>query len=249
MRIVPAVCRSLLTKIRIAERRNPDLSPRLAAETIVGKNLRRLIAGSAFLSAAIIDEFEKYGITARQGYGMSECSPRITTADFSQNCKYSNGILTGVDEVRVCDGEIQVRGPSVMKGYYKKPEETAKAFTADGFLHTGDTGYMEGNHIFLTGRKKNIIVLSNGENISPEEIENKYADEELIREIIVFAKGDKLTAEIYAADNTTEKELQQIIDKVNIASSADRHIESFFIRCVPFPKTSTGKIIRQEFRY
>ncbi len=249
MRIVPAVCRSLLTKIRIAGRRNPELSPRLAAEAIVGRNLRRLIAGSAFLSAAIIDEFEKYGITARQGYGMSECSPRITTADFSQNCKYSNGILTGVDEVRVQDGEIQVKGPSVMKGYYKKPEETAKAFTEDGFLHTGDTGYIEGNHIFLTGRKKNIIVLSNGENISPEEIENKYADEELIREIIVFVKDDKLTAEIYAADNTTEEELQQIIDKVNIMSSADRHIERFFMRALPFPKTSTGKIIRQEFRY
>ena len=85
---------------------------------------------------------------------MSECSPRITTSDFSEDNKYSNGVLTGVDTVRVVDGEIQVKGPSVMKGYYKKPERTAEAFTEDGFLHTGDLGYIENNHIYLVGRKK-----------------------------------------------------------------------------------------------
>lgn len=249
MRIVPAVCRSILTRIRIVQRRNPEMTPRLAAETVVGKNLRRMIAGSAFLSAAIIDEFEKYGITARQGYGMSECSPRITTADFSDNCKYSNGILTGVDEVRSVDGEIQVKGPSVMLGYYKRPEETAEVFTEDGFLHTGDAGYIENNHVFLIGRKKNIIILSNGENISPEEIENKYADEELIKEIIVFADNDKLTAEIYPENNVTEEDIQRIIDKINLVSSPDKQVNAFFLRNTPFPKTSTGKIKRQEFFY
>lgn len=249
MRIVPAICRSVLTRIKIAERRNPSLTKREAAESVVGKNLRRMIAGSAFLSSSLIDEFEAYGITARQGYGMSECSPRITTADFSDTCKYSNGILTGVDEVRVCDGEIQVKGPSVMLGYYKRPEETAAAFTDDGFLHTGDTGYLENGHIYLTGRKKNIIVLSNGENISPELIENSFADELSIKEIIVFADGDKICAEIFPEKGTSEKDIEEIIHRINCSSDTDKQIEDFILRTVPFEKTSTGKIKRQSFSY
>lgn len=249
MRIVPAICRSVLTRIKLTHRRNPDLSKREAAEAVVGKNLRQMIAGSAFLSSTLIDEFEEYGITARQGYGMSECSPRITTADFSDDCKYSNGILTGVDEVRVFDGEIQVKGPSVMLGYYKDPEETKKAFTEDGFLRTGDVGYIENNHIYLSGRKKNIIVLSNGENISPEEIENRFCDEQLIKDIIVFAKDDSICAEIYPAPEATEDDIANIIYNINCTIKTDRQIESFFLRESPFEKTSTGKIKRTQFCY
>lgn len=249
MRIVPAICRSVLTRIKLTHKRNPRLSKREAAEAVVGRNLRQMIAGSAFLSSSLIDEFEEYGIIARQGYGMSECSPRITTADFSDNCKYSNGILTGVDEVRVRDGEIQVRGPSVMQGYYKLPEETANAFTEDGFLHTGDAGYIEDGHVYLSGRKKNIIVLSNGENISPEEIENLFSDEQLIKEIIVFARGDSICAEIYEDPAATREDIENIIYNINCTSDTAKQIESFVLRDCPFQKTSTGKIKRPEFSY
>lgn len=257
MRIVPAMCKSILTKIKITERRNPNLSKREAAEKIVGKNFRRMIAGSAFLSQAIIDELSLYGITARQGYGMSECSPRITTSDFSENNKYSNGIIIGVDEVRCVDGEIQVKGPSVMKGYYKMPEETANAFTADGYLHTGDLGYIKDNHIYLVGRRKNLIILSNGENISPEEIENKFADFTEVKEVIVYGENDKLIAEIYpdyaflAQKDADEIRsiLSEIVDKVNLELNSDRAIYDFRIREKPFERTSTGKIKRTEFYY
>ena len=257
MRIVPALCKSILTKIKIAERRNPHLSKREAAETVVGKNFRRMIAGSAFLSQAIIDEFEQYGIIARQGYGMSECSPRITTSDFSEENKYSNGRLIGVDEVRCVDGEIQVKGPSVMKGYYKMPEETAEVFTEDGFLHTGDLGYIKGNHVYLIGRRKNLIILSNGENISPEEIENKFADFSEVKEVVVFGENDKLIAEIYPDDmliassklEEIEHKLSLIVDKVNLELNSDRSIYDFRIRNKPFERTSTGKIKRTEFYF
>ena len=257
MRIVPAMCKSILTKIKITERRNPDLSKREAAEKIVGRNFRRMIAGSAFLSQAVIDELALYGITARQGYGMSECSPRITTSDFSENNKYSNGVIIGVDEVRCVDGEIQVKGPSVMKGYYKMPEETANAFTADGFLHTGDLGYIKDNHIYLVGRRKNLIILSNGENISPEEIENKFADFTEVKEIVVIGENDKLIAEIYPddvfladkSDDEIKAILTDILDKVNIELHSDRSIYDFRIREKPFERTSTGKIKRTEFYY
>lgn len=257
MRIVPAMCKSILTKIKITERRNPELSKREAAEKIVGRNFRRMIAGSAFLSQAVIDELALYGITARQGYGMSECSPRITTSDFSENNKYSNGVIIGVDEVRCVDGEIQVKGPSVMKGYYKMPEETANAFTADGFLHTGDLGYIKDNHIYLVGRRKNLIILSNGENISPEEIENKFADFTEVKEVIVYGENDKLMAEIYHDETFLgEKDvdeirniLAEIVDKVNMQLNSDRTIYDFRIREKPFERTSTGKIKRTEFYY
>ncbi len=257
MRIVPSLCRSILTKIKISERRHPELSPRQAAELVVGKNFRRMIAGSAFLSGALIDEFEKYGITARQGYGMSECSPRITTSDFTDHLKYSNGVLLGTDDVRVRDGEIQVKGPSVMLGYYKMPEETAEAFTEDGYLHTGDLGYIKDRHVFLTGRKKNLIILSNGENISPEEIENKFSDESIVKDVIVKAEGDRLVAEIFPdyfyAENTgienIDNALSEIIDRVNSSLKSDRQIHYFVIRQVPFMRTSTGKIIRDSFYF
>lgn len=257
MRIVPAMCKSILTKIKITEKRNPNLSKREAAEKIVGRNFRRMIAGSAFLSQAVIDELALYGITARQGYGMSECSPRITTSDFSENNKYSNGVIIGVDAVRCVDGEIQVKGPSVMKGYYKMPEETANAFTADGFLHTGDLGYIKDNHIYLVGRRKNLIILSNGENISPEEIENKFADFTEVKEVIVYGENDKLMAEIYHDEtflvekdvDEIRKILAEIVDKVNMQLNSDRTIYDFRIREKPFERTSTGKIKRTEFYY
>ena len=249
MRIVPAICKTILMRIRKTHKRNPEMTKREAAETVVGRNFRRMIAGSAFLSSSLIDEFEEYGIIARQGYGMSECSPRITTSDFSDDCKYSNGILTGVDEVRAVDGEIQVRGPSVMMGYYKKPEATKEAFTEDGFLHTGVAGYIENGHVYLSGRKKNIIVLSNGENISPEEIENRFADEPLIKEIIIFADSDSLVAEIFPDEKATKEDIESIIDRINLTSHTESLIDSFTLRNTPFPKTSTGKIKRQEFIY
>ena len=257
MRIVPALCKSILTKIKLTERKNPDLTKREAAEKVVGKNFRRMIAGSAFLSQAIIDEFEQYGIIARQGYGMSECSPRITTSDFSEDNKYSNGRLIGVDEVRCVDGEIQVKGPSVMKGYYKMPEATAEAFTDDGFLHTGDLGYIKNNHVYLVGRRKNLIILSNGENISPEEIENKFADFSEVKEVVVYGENDRLIAEIYPDDllisskkrEDIEHTLSLIVDKVNLQINSDRAIYDFRIRNKPFERTSTGKIKRTEFYY
>ncbi len=256
-RIVPLLCKAILTKIKISEKKHPELTPREAAELVVGKRLKRFIAGSAFLSGSIIDGFEKYGITARQGYGMSECSPRITTSDFSDRHKYSNGVLIGVDDVRSIDGEIQVKGPSVMLGYYKKPERTAEAFTDDGYLHTGDLGYIEDNHIYLIGRRKNLIILSNGENISPEEIENKFIDDEIVKEIVVYAEDDSIVAEIYPDEqliigmdfNSVKDKIDKIVNRVNSEIKTDRQISTFKIREKPFDRTSTGKIKRSQFNF
>lgn len=257
MRIVPLMCKSVLTRIKITHKKNPELTKRQAADKVVGENFKMMLVGSAFLSPALIDEFEEYGIFARQGYGMSECSPRISIVDHESDIKYSNGIILGVDEVRVQDGEIQVKGPSVMMGYYKNPEKTKEAFTEDGFLHTGDLGYIENGHIYLVGRKKNLIILSNGENISPEEIENCFADDGVIKEVIVYAEQDKIMAEVYPDEALAQAsgitdiygEIEALVDKANIKLASDRQIHSFKLREKPFPRTTTGKIKRTEFHY
>ncbi len=257
MRIVPSLCKSILTRIKVTQRNNPELTPREAAEKVVGRNFRRMIAGSAFLSGTLIDEFEKYGITARQGYGMSECSPRITTSDFSEKCKYSNGKILSVNEVRSVDGEIQVKGPSVMLGYYKKPKETAQAFTIDGYLHTGDLGFIRDNHIFLVGRKKNLIILSNGENVSPEEIENLFADESIVKEVVVYGEKDRIVCEAHPdydfcssmSEMEIEEKIRAIVDEINVNSTQTRQIAELRIRNTPFPRTSSGKIKRTQFYF
>lgn len=258
MRIVPALCKSLLTRMKVVERRKPWLTKRECADEVFGKRFNRMIVGSAFISSAMIDEFEKYGIKPRMGYGMSECSPRITTTDWdSVKHKHSTGKLLGTDEVRIQDGEVQVKGPSVMKGYYKRPKATSETFTYDGWLKTGDLGKIEDNFLYLLGRKKNIIVLSNGENISPEEIENKFVDDSIIREVIVVGKNDHLIAEIVLDEDiinsrnieNPEDDLNAIIDRVNKEMPSDRQLFGFEIRETPFPRTSTGKIKRTEFHY
>ena len=104
---------------------------------------------------------------------MSECSPKISVPDWSRTDKTSSvGRLVDRCQVRIVDGEIQVKSPSVMMGYYGDPENTRAALTDDGWLRTGDLGRLdEENFLYLTGRRKNLIILANGENVAPEEIE------------------------------------------------------------------------------
>ncbi len=192
MRLVPMICEALIRKVNILSKRFPELKPRQVAEKVFGKKIRWIAVGGAYLAPGLVAEYEKYGIMLRQGYGMTESSPKITTADFSDFCKDSSGkIIKSICKVRIVDGEIQVKGKSVMMGYYKKPEATAEVFTEDGYLRTGDLGRFneDGTHLYVTGRIKNLIILSNGENISPEEIEKKFADVKVIKEIVVSEVG------------------------------------------------------------
>ena len=260
MRAVPMIYETLIRKIHIVHKRFPQLTCREASEKVFGRNIKWLAVGGAYLSPGLVEEYEKYGIMLRQGYGMTETSPKITTADFDYQCKDSSGkILKSICDVRIVDGEIQVKGKSVMMGYYKKPEETAKIFTDDGYLKTGDLGRICecGNHLYVTGRKKNLIILSNGENISPEEIEKKFIDEKVIKEIIVSAEDDRIVAEIYpdaeyaAAMGIEDIEayLEKIIFEANKGETPEREIAILRLRETPFPKTSTGKIKRKYVTY
>lgn len=254
MRMVPMVLESLLRKTRIIRKSHPELSPREAAEQVFGKNLTHIIAGGAPLSGKVSKEFEDMGIAVRQGYGMTETGPRISVPD-GKTCGSSVGRVISTCRVRIKDGEIQVKSPSLFMGYYKRPEETEKVFTDDGWLRTGDMGRLtDDNELFITGRLKNIIILSNGENVSPEELEKKFADEPMVKEVVVYGEGNSIVAEVYpdfdhaarSGVSDIQKYMDEAIDRINASGSASHIIDRAVIRNEPFMRTSTGKIVRPK---
>ncbi|MBU5488836.1 AMP-binding protein [Clostridium sp. MSJ-8] len=257
IRVVPMMAKVLYNKIAITLEQNPFMTKEEAKEEVLGANLHKIISGGGYLSEELARNYADLGIVIGQGYGMSECSPKISVPDYSRLDKLSSvGRIVDRCSVRVVDGEIQVKSPSVMMGYYKEPDKTAEVITEDGYLRTGDLGFVdEENFLHLTGRKKNLIILSNGENVSPEAIENIFDGELLISEILVYGAEDVIAAEIYpnykyaSVSNVDdiEDELRQIINKHNKELPSYQKISQFTIRTEPFEKTSSKKIIRQKF--
>lgn len=130
------------------------LPKKMVAKSAFGGNLKTIVSGGAYLAPELVGHFKEYGITILQGYGMTECSPVISTNLEWESKEGSVGKLMPNCEAKVVENEIWVRGSSVMLGYYKMPEETKETLT-DGWLRTGDLGYVdEDGFVFLTGRKK-----------------------------------------------------------------------------------------------
>lgn len=183
---------------------------------------------------------------------MTECAPVISTTVSWNIRKGSVGQLMPNCEAKVVDQELWVRGSSVMKGYYQMPEETEEALT-DGWLRTGDLGYVdEENFVYLTGRKKNLIITKNGENVSPEELENKIGESRLVQEILVREKEGVIEAEIFPDMEYAQKqgltdlqaELQKIIDAYNQTAPTHKRVYRLKVRETEFDKTPSKKIKR-----
>ena len=201
MLMVPLMIESIYKRLSTAD---PSVPAKTLAQSVFGGNLRIIFSGGAHLDPFYIDKFEEYGVDILEGYGMSECSPVITSNTPDDHKAGSIGKPLPNVEIRFENDEILVRGSSVMKGYYKMPEETSEALK-DGWLHTGDKGYIdEEGYLFINGRVKNLIILSNGENISPEEIENKLSLSPLVSEVIVTGEDNGLTARIYPEKEMAE---------------------------------------------
>ncbi|MGN0682687.1 MAG: AMP-binding protein [Oscillospiraceae bacterium] len=254
--LVPMIIGVILQNIQAACKANPNVPPAMVAKQALGGNLIAIFSGGAYLSPTITEAFEKLGVKVAQGYGMTECSPRISTAREDIECDpKSVGRVVGGCQVRIVDGEIQAKSKSVMKGYYKNPEATAETLTEDGWLRTGDLGYEENGWLYITGRKKNLIILDNGENVSPEELENKFADNRLVKEVLVYAKDSVITAEIfpnsdYAAEagiSDIKAQLQKDIDAINLTVNSAKTIRNLVIRDTEFEKTTSKKIKRQLY--
>lgn len=235
-----------------------DLRPKLFAElhNLFGGKLRKIVCGGAPIRPEMGEFFNDIGIPMTGGYGITECSPLVSVNDESSNDFHTAGHRLACLQWRIDEpneegiGEIAVNGDVVMLGYYKMPEKTAEVIR-DGWFFTGDYGYITpDDQICITGRKKNIIVLSNGKNIYPEEIENLIMNIDCVSEVVVRglknSKGDEhaLEAEVYLNEEKTESEVKALISEALAELPNYKKVTKVVIRKEPFPKTTSNKIIR-----
>ena len=169
-----------------------------------GGNIETIICGGAAIKPEIIKDFNAFGIVVLEGYGITETSPLVSVTPYKKPKIGSVGPAAIGSQVKIDEstldessrGEILVKGSNVMLGYYKNPEATHEAFTDDGWYRTGDIGYIdEDGYIFITGRKKNVIILSNGKNVYPEELEENFTKCASVKEIVVLGRRDEASGE------------------------------------------------------
>lgn len=235
-----------------------------------GGELRKIICGGAPLNPEMVKNFYSFGIQICEGYGITECSPLISVSPYFAQKRGSVGPAVPCCKTRIADGtvgdkgyvegEIQVMGENVMLGYYNNDEANALAFTEDGWYRTGDVGYMdEDDYIYITGRMKSVIVLENGKNVFPEEIEEYLESIEEIAEcVVVGRKGEdgetvNLTAVVYPnrdlfPEETTNEEIHRVIYgkilELNKKIATFKRIKALEIRDEEFEKTTSRKIKR-----
>jgi len=234
----------------------------------LGGHVRLMVAGAAPINPNVINDFNAMGITMLQGYGMTECSPIIALNPDQCARASAAGLPLPGTEIRIFEpdengiGEIICKSESVMLGYYKDPEETANVIR-DGWLYTGDYGYFDKDgYVYITGRKKNVIVTKNGKNIFPEEVEYYMNQSPFIAEVVVGGEKEDETGEsvvwasIYPDHETIleqkgvlgEEELKALlkaeIDRLNEQMPFYKRVKRFRIRETEFDKTTTRKIKR-----
>ena len=242
-------------------------------EGVFGGRLHTIISGGAPIDGAILDSFCNLGFNAIQGYGLSECSPIVALNPAKR--KYmknsSAGHVMPFTECKILDpdsngiGEICFRGPQIMMGYYKDPANTAAVIDDEGWFHTGDVGYLDrDNYVFITGRKKNVIIANNGKNVFPEELESYLLALPIVEECMVW--GGELDPNspwngIHATVRLNKEELEKKlgpdytpdqanalieteVDKINSDLPRFKRIAHVIVRERPFDKTTSMKIRR-----
>lgn len=221
-----------------------------------GGKLKKIVCGGAPIRPEVAKFFDDIGLDLINGYGITECSPLVCANHDMYNDFRTVGIKLPCIEWRIDQpndegiGEICVKGDIVMIGYYKQPELTAEVLK-DGWFYTGDYGYInEKDQLVISGRKKNVIVLNNGKNVYPEEIESYIQDIDYVNEVVVSGETDKdgnessLTAEVFLEEKKTPAEVLKSIKKACVELPIYKQITKVKIRDSEFPKTSSNKIKR-----
>ena len=219
----------------------------------LGGRMETIVCGGAALDPEIQKGLYDFGFNALNGYGITECSPTVAVNRPHDFRFGSVGKPIPCCEVKIDEpddkgiGEILVAGDNVMLGYYKDEEATREAFDGKWF-RTGDYGYLDKDgFLYITGRKKNLIILANGENISPEELEQKLSRIVYVKEVAVYSDKDKIVAEFYLDEENypdARKTLDDDIMYFNKSMPASKNINKVKVRDVPFEKTTTMKIKR-----
>ena len=236
---------------------------------VFGGRLQYLVVGGAALNPEIVDFFHAIGVQMSQGYGITECAPLISVVPLDEynrsSCgKPMDGVKVRIEKEREEDnyGEIVVTGKNVMLGYYNRPDLTAEVMTEDGWFKTGDYGYQDKKgYLYITGRKKNIIIASNGKNVFPEEIEEYIENIPYVAEVVVVGRecektGDTIIAAIVVPnfeecdahglhdDETIYEAINHAVHDLNQKLESFKHVGVVELRKEPFEKTASRKIKR-----
>ncbi len=236
-----------------------------AIRAAFGGKVKTVISGGAPINPEILAFFEGIGISTLNGYGITECAPIVAVNRSMNVVPGSVGNVLDVNTVRIREpnedgeGEICVKGQNVMLGYYKDEKATEDAFDADGYFKTGDYGKLENGVLYITGRKKNLIILSNGKNVYPEEIENALVATPGVLDVVVYEGQSKrgisnnaIVAEIYPDKDYFEKNgiedkyahFKGYIDAYNKTAVPYKKIGVLKVRDEEFPKNTLRKIMR-----
>ena len=254
-----------------AEALGVDINDKIFGEIqrTFGGRLRLIITGAAAISPEVVKDFKTFGIPVYLGYGLTECSPLVIGNNDRIELPDSVGVpLPGV-EAKIINadasgvGEICVKGPMVMLGYYNDPEATAEVLDEDGFFHTGDLGTVDENGYYrITGRIKNVIVTKNGKNIYPEEVEYYLNKNPFVAESIVVGEDEDdetmVTAKVFPNVEAIREKLKQssvsseevfkalsnVVKEVNKKLPSYKSIKKLVVRETEFVKTTTQKIKR-----
>ena len=219
----------------------------------LGGNLSMIICGGAWLDPKYEKGMHDFGIDIFNGYGLTECSPSVTCNRPDKFRFGSVGTPLDCCEVKINNpdeegvGEIYVKGTNVMVGYYNDPEATAEVFDGEWFK-TGDHGRIdEDGFLFIVGRKKNLICLSNGKNVSPEELEDKLSRIDYVKEVLVYDEDQKIVAEFFLNESDypdARERIKSDVNDFNRKMPFFKNINKIVVRDEEFPKTTTLKIVR-----
>lgn len=226
-----------------------------------GSQLRFFACGGARLEPGVMRDMEALGFTVVEGYGLTETSPVVTFNPPERRKPGSAGVPVPTAEIRIisdgeapagAEGEVVVKGPMVMKGYYNNPVATSSAMREEWFL-SGDLGYLDPEgYLFITGRKKEVIVLASGKNVYPEEVENHYLRSPLIKEICVLQSGGRLQAVVvpdasYARQHNIgniNDALRWEINGLSRGLPPHMRVMGYALHHAPLPRTPLGKLRR-----
>lgn len=236
--LVPALADLLGSKI--AQRGN-------SAEEALGQPLNWICTGGAPLARRTYEKLTSLGVKTICAYGLTEtcaCYSMSCTKDAPHPCSAGKASQLLDVETKVSpEGELMIRGPNVMKGYYKRPEKTAAVLDDEGWFHTGDRGRIDADgYVWVEGRASRTIVLSSGKKVAPEELEDKLMLLPGILEALVSGEGEsrEIKAEIYAS--IPEESVRRVVGELNLSLPVYQRIHTIEIRKEPFPRTTSGKI-------